>query len=213
MHLIQLNWIDLPAAAKLAQNVPGVYFLGASFTIKYGRKNSRVFYIGGSGRLRSRLAQHINDKERGNFLLSKIATVARDNIYCSFQEFPSMRASHIAAVEAATLHTFGVKHGFFPHGNRLPPEVPDSADWDEEISLVEQDDLSIECLDEEEIASRFDMRVSRDPYPLYRLSGSSGLGMVINSDDVFSSCSQDESYYSINFMRRRRKDKDLTVQT
>jgi hypothetical protein len=57
---------------------------------------------------------------RGNVSLLRFANAAKDNIVgCAFS-FPSLNGDKLLELEGEAIYSFGMKHGFIPHGNRIP---------------------------------------------------------------------------------------------
>jgi len=167
--VLNLDWKPLSEAVQKASNAPGVYFLAAPFRILYGSTSSRVFYIGSSGNLRKRLVSHLSNSVRGNFLLLQLASPTRDNIACCSFAFAEAKGSRLLEFEGRVMYAFGLKHGFIPHGNRIPESSSDDPS-SARIEIVESVSTAFELLNEDQIAARYNMRVDRHPYSMSLLS-------------------------------------------
>jgi hypothetical protein len=63
------------------------------------------------------------------------------------------------------MNSFGLKHGFIPHGNRFPE--CSSSDSSVKVEVAESEAPTLELLNEDEIAARYNMRVDRHAYSMY----------------------------------------------
>lgn len=194
---IKLDWKALSEAVQNASNLPGIYFLGAPFRIVYGSTSSRVFYIGSSGNLQKRLVSHLGRSVRGNFLLHQLASPTRDNIACCSFAFPEAKGNRLLELEGRVMYAFGLKHGFIPHGNRIPESSSEDS-GSGKIEIVESVSTAFELLNEDEVAARYNMRVDRHPYSMYN---SLSVDLEIVGKDVkIVEKRESPKIYSINFM-------------
>jgi hypothetical protein len=195
--VLNLDWKPLSEAVQKASNTPGVYFLGAPFRIVYGSTSSRVFYIGSSSNLRKRLVSHLSNSVRGNFLLLQLASPTRDNIACCSFAFAEAKGGRLLVLEGRIMYAFGLKHGFIPHGNRIPESSSDDT-GSARIEIVESVSTALELLNEDQIAARYNMRVDRHPYSMYN---SLSVDLEIVGKDVkIVEKRESPKIYSINFM-------------
>lgn len=95
----KIDWKVLPIVASDAPASPGIYFLGAPFSIRYPGGVSRVFYLGSSVNLRKRLGVHAGNGKRQNFLLSVFSEGDKNRIACSYFSFPNVEPDEIRAIE------------------------------------------------------------------------------------------------------------------
>ena len=175
--------------------------LGAPFRIAYGSTESRVFYIGSSRNLQKRLVSHLNSTERGNILLMRFANATKDNIVgCTFG-FPLLNSEKLLELEGEAIYSFGLKHGFIPHGNRIP-EGRSSADADDsfrdQVEIVENNSMPLDLLNETDIAAKYNLRVDRYPYPIYN-SVSASIELAGREVKVVRT-GESPKIYSLNFM-------------
>ncbi len=192
---LKLDWKPLSEVAQQASSDSGIYFLGAPFRIAYDQTESRVFYIGSSSNLRKRLVSHLRSTERGNYLLLRFASATKDNIACCAFPFPAFRNDKLFGLEGEAIYAFGLKHGFIPHGNRSP-EGGDS--FGDKIDIAETNSTALELLNETDIAARYDMRVDRDPYPMY--SSLSATIELVGGDVKIVETKEAPKIYSVNFV-------------
>jgi hypothetical protein len=196
---LRLDWKPLPNIAQQIPNVPGVYFLGSPFRIAYGSTESRVFYIGASNNLRKRLVSHVNAKERGNYLLLRFASATKDNIACCAFPFPALTGDKLLELEGDVIYAFGMKHGFIPHGNRIPESGSSGNSSRRGIEIIEPNSIGMELLNETDIATRYNLRIDRHPYPMYG-SLSATIELVGNKIRIARTEEESRKIYSINFM-------------
>jgi hypothetical protein len=163
----RINWCSLLEGARAAPDCPGIYFLGTPFRLAYGQTYSRIFYVGSSLHLRSRLQQHLHSRERGNFFLDIIADETKQNISCSFHPFETLtQQPQILALEAAAYRSFGLAHGFVPYGNWMPVEFDHEHEWRGPVVIIEPE-TNYETLTIEAFAERFNLQMERDRYPVF----------------------------------------------
>lgn len=196
---LRLDWKPLPNVARQTSNGPGVYFLGSPFRIAYGSTESRVFYIGASNNLQKRLVSHLNASERGNYLLLRFASTTKDNIACCAFPFLALTGDKLLEFEGAVIYAFGSKHGFIPHGNRIPESSSPGDSLRGRIEIIESNSIGLELLNETDIAARYNLRVDRHPYPMYN-SLSVTLELVGTEVRIVKKEEESTKIYSINFM-------------
>jgi hypothetical protein len=199
--ILTLDWKSLADVARQNSNQPGIYVLGAPFRIAYGSTESRVFYIGSSRNLQKRLVSHLNSTERGNILLLRFANPAKDNIVACAFCFPLLDANKLLELEGEAIYSFGLKHGFIPHGNRIPESRSslDSQDsFRDQVEIVETSSIPLDLLNEIDIAAKYKLRVDRYPYPIYN-SLSASLEFVGSEVKVIRA-EESPKIYSLNFM-------------
>ena len=91
------------------------------------------------------------------------------------------------------MYAFGLKHGFIPHGNRIPEYS--SEESARKIEILESVPDTLEVLNEHEIATRYDMRVDQHPGSMYN-----SLTVVLGPDLKVVQTKEVPKIYSINFM-------------
>jgi hypothetical protein len=201
---IRVEWIALPEAVGIAPPGAGLYFLGGPFRIRYGPTESRIFYLGSAANLRKRLSQHYHTKRRGNVLLTTIASPTKENVVCSIHHFPGLSPGRALGLEAATQYAFGVKHGFIPHGNRLPVEYDEVDEWQGHIEIAEALSDDVALLEETEIAIRYNLDIQRDSCPVFN-----SLSLTLELSHTGSptvKCQETPKIYTLNFVPKRAQE-------
>lgn len=134
---IQIAWMSLSAALKVAPSQSGIYFLGAPFNIKYKGGVSRICYIGSSVNLKKRLYSHSNFKtKRGNLFIRTISDHNPEKILCSYYVCPKLKSSRLEGLEEIIIYEFGLRYGYMPFGNSFPPSG-DYEEWENKVQINE----------------------------------------------------------------------------
>jgi len=160
---------------------PGIYTLGAPFTMCYPHKQSKIFYIGATMDHVKRLSELKAATKAGNQLLNLLLTKGLDVSY-AWMPLPECRLEELMAITFNTIVMFGKDYGLIPYGNETLPD----ADPIGTTIRMKEDHVPEPCLSPEDIAEKFGLIYEVTPYPVVITGVAETSGSEAGSGEIFS---------------------------